>query len=115
MGVFSFFSKEKKEKLDQGLEKTKESLFSKIGKALIGKSENGRFVLNDSLAVVNYVLDGYAMAYEDYPWKEHIQLFTDQNKMIIDLDESSIEVRWDNNANKLKYTLLKGDNVIDKR
>jgi fused signal recognition particle receptor len=38
MGIFSFFSKEKKEKLDQGLEKTKTSLFDKIGKALVGKS-----------------------------------------------------------------------------
>lgn len=38
MGIFSFFSKEKKEKLDQGLEKTKESMFGKISKALLGKS-----------------------------------------------------------------------------
>lgn len=38
MGIFSFFSKEKKEKLDQGLEKTKTSLFSKISKALVGKT-----------------------------------------------------------------------------
>lgn len=38
MGIFSFFSKEKKEKLDQGLEKTKTSLFEKISKAMVGKS-----------------------------------------------------------------------------
>lgn len=38
MGIFSFFSKEKKERLDQGLEKTKTSLFDKISKALVGKS-----------------------------------------------------------------------------
>lgn len=38
MGIFSFFSKEKKEKLDQGLEKTKTSLLDKISKALVGKS-----------------------------------------------------------------------------
>lgn len=38
MGIFSFFSKDKKEKLDQGLEKTKSSLFDKISKALVGKS-----------------------------------------------------------------------------
>ncbi|MCU0423231.1 MAG: signal recognition particle-docking protein FtsY [Bacteroidia bacterium] len=38
MGIFSFFSKEKKEKLNQGLEKTKTGLFDKISKALIGKS-----------------------------------------------------------------------------
>lgn len=40
MGFFSnFFSKEKKEKLDQGLEKTKVSLWGKISKALLGKSK----------------------------------------------------------------------------
>lgn len=39
VGIFSFFSKEKKEKLDQGLQKTKVSLFDKISKALVGKSE----------------------------------------------------------------------------
>jgi fused signal recognition particle receptor len=38
MGLFSFFSKEKKESLDQGLQKTKTNLFSKISKAVIGKS-----------------------------------------------------------------------------
>jgi fused signal recognition particle receptor len=38
MGIFNFFSKEKKEKLDLGLEKTKTSLFDKISKAIAGKS-----------------------------------------------------------------------------
>lgn len=38
MGIFSFFSKEKKETLDKGLAKSKESLFSKIGRAIAGKS-----------------------------------------------------------------------------
>jgi len=38
MGLFSFFSKEKKETLDQGLSKTKESVFSKISRAVVGKS-----------------------------------------------------------------------------
>lgn len=32
MGIFSFFSKDKKETLDKGLSKTKESVFSKITK-----------------------------------------------------------------------------------
>lgn len=39
MALFKFFSKEKKEDLDKGLEKTKESLFSKIAKAVAGKSK----------------------------------------------------------------------------
>jgi fused signal recognition particle receptor len=38
MGLFGFFSKEKKEKLDQGLEKTREGVFSKLTKAVVGKS-----------------------------------------------------------------------------
>lgn len=38
MGIFSFFSKEKKETLDKGLSKTKESVFSKLTRAVAGKS-----------------------------------------------------------------------------
>ena len=36
--MFGLFAKEKKESLDKGLEKTKESFFSKLGKAIVGKS-----------------------------------------------------------------------------
>lgn len=36
--MFGWFSKEKKETLDKGLEKTKDNFFSKLGKALVGKS-----------------------------------------------------------------------------
>jgi len=43
MGIFSFLKKEKSEeevqKLDQGLEKTKSSLFGKLSRALLGKSK----------------------------------------------------------------------------
>lgn len=39
MGIFSFFTKDKKETLDQGLAKTKESVFSKINRAIAGKSK----------------------------------------------------------------------------
>ena len=38
MGLFSFFSKDKKEVLDKGLEKTKASVFSRIARAVAGKS-----------------------------------------------------------------------------
>ncbi len=47
MGFFDFFSKEKKEKLDAGLEKTKESFFGKITKAVFGKSEVDAEVLDN--------------------------------------------------------------------
>jgi fused signal recognition particle receptor len=36
--MFGLFSKEKKDSLDKGLEKSKDSFFSKLGKALVGKS-----------------------------------------------------------------------------
>lgn len=36
--MFGLFAKEKKESLDKGLEKTKVSFFSKLGKAIVGKS-----------------------------------------------------------------------------
>ena len=38
MGLFSFFTKDKKEVLDKGLEKTKTSVFSKIARAVAGKA-----------------------------------------------------------------------------
>jgi len=38
MGLFSIFSRDKKEVLDKGLEKTKASVFSKIARAIAGKS-----------------------------------------------------------------------------
>jgi fused signal recognition particle receptor len=47
MGLFSFFSKDKKETLDQGLTKTKESFFSKLTKAVVGKSTVDAEVLDN--------------------------------------------------------------------
>jgi len=47
MGIFSFFTKEKKEVLDKGLEKTRTSVFSRITKAIAGKSSVDDDVLDD--------------------------------------------------------------------
>ena len=47
MGFFSFFSKEKKETLDKGLSKTKESVFSKIARAVAGKTKVDDEVLDN--------------------------------------------------------------------
>ncbi|ERM84755.1 cell division protein FtsY [Rhodonellum psychrophilum GCM71 = DSM 17998] len=46
MGIFGFFSKEKKESLDQGLQKSSENIFSKLSKAVIGKSKVDEDVLD---------------------------------------------------------------------
>ena len=47
MVIFGFFSKEKKESLDQGLQKTSESIFSKLSKAVVGKSKVDEEVLDE--------------------------------------------------------------------
>jgi fused signal recognition particle receptor len=47
MGIFGFFSKEKKETLDKGLEKTNQNLFSKLGKAIVGKSRVDDDILDE--------------------------------------------------------------------
>lgn len=47
MGIFSFFSREKKETLDKGLSKTKESVFSKLTRAIAGKSKVDDDVLDE--------------------------------------------------------------------
>jgi fused signal recognition particle receptor len=47
MGLFSFLSREKKEKLDQGLSKTKENVFSRLSRAIAGKSKVDEDVLDN--------------------------------------------------------------------
>ena len=47
MGFFSFFTKNKKETLDKGLSKTKQSVFTKISKAIAGKSKVDEEVLDN--------------------------------------------------------------------
>lgn len=47
MGFFNFFSKEKKEVLNQGLEKTKDSFFGKLSRAIAGKSKVDDDVLDN--------------------------------------------------------------------
>ncbi|MDZ7934803.1 MAG: signal recognition particle-docking protein FtsY [Emticicia sp.] len=47
MGLFDFFSKEKKETLDKGLEKTKTSIFDKISRVIVGKSKVDEEVLDE--------------------------------------------------------------------
>ncbi|OFX69549.1 MAG: signal recognition particle-docking protein FtsY [Bacteroidetes bacterium GWE2_29_8] len=47
MGLFSFFSRDKKESLDKGLEKTKTGVLSKIAKIIVGKSKVDSDVLDN--------------------------------------------------------------------
>ncbi|MFM7016240.1 MAG: signal recognition particle-docking protein FtsY [Bacteroidota bacterium] len=47
MGLFGLFNRDKKESLDKGLEKTRDSFFSKLTKTLIGKSSIDDEVLDN--------------------------------------------------------------------
>jgi len=47
MALFNWFSKEKKESLDKGLEKTKENFFGKLTRTLVGKSKVDDEVLDE--------------------------------------------------------------------
>ena len=47
MGLFGLFNKKKKETLDKGLERTQQSFFSKISKAVAGKSKVDDEVLDE--------------------------------------------------------------------
>ena len=47
MALFGLFNKQKKETLDRGLEKTKESVFGKLTRAIAGKSKVDDDVLDN--------------------------------------------------------------------
>ena len=53
MGLFGIFNKKKKETLDKGLERTQQSFFSKITKAVAGKSKVDDDVLDNLEEVLN--------------------------------------------------------------
>ena len=47
MGAFNIFSREKKENLNKGLEKTKDSVFKKLSRVIVGKSKVDEEVLDN--------------------------------------------------------------------
>ena len=58
MGIFSFFSKEKKETLDHGLEKSKQSVFNKIARIVASKDKVDDDVLDKAVQVLDNLSDG---------------------------------------------------------
>ena len=102
MGLFDFFSKSKKDSLDSGLEKTKESFFSKIARVLVGKSTVDDEVLDEleeilissdvgvktTLKIIDRI--------QNRVTREKILNSTELNKI---LREEIIELLEENNAN----------------
>ena len=76
MGFFNFFSKEKKETLDKGLSKTKESVFSKIARAVAGKSKVDDEVLDN----LQELEEAYQL-YESYRY-QYLKSTYQEEKMI---------------------------------
>ena len=50
MALFGLFNKKKKESLDKGLEKTKESVFKKLSRAIVGKSKANQLLAGLAVA-----------------------------------------------------------------
>ena len=61
MGTFGIFSKEKKQSLDKGLEKTKESVFKKLSRAVVGKTKVDDEVLDnlEEVLILLFLVDPY--------------------------------------------------------
>ena len=73
MGIFGFFSKEKKESLDQGLQKTSESIFSKLSKAVVGKSKVDEEVLDELEEVITRLTDEAIAAVQQVPFAQSVR------------------------------------------
>ena len=55
MGIFDFISKDKKESLDKGLEKSNKNIFSKLGKAIAGRSKVDDEVLDELEEGISFI------------------------------------------------------------
>ena len=78
MGFFSIFSKEKKQELDEGLQKSKESFFAKLAKTVVGKSKVDDDVLDnlEEVLVTSDVGVPTAPATENSPTRASARMWT---------------------------------------
>ena len=76
MGFFGFFSKEKKETLDKGLEKTKTGMFDKLARVVAGKSKVDDDVQRDKYLLEHYGI--YTIRYENRHVFERPQQILDE-------------------------------------
>jgi len=117
--MFKFFNKNNKENLDKGLEKSKSNFFSKLGKAVVGKSTVDEEVLDEleevlitsdvgvetTIKIINRIeervaKDKYLNAQElDRILKEEIAALLEENN-IQDLEDFSLP------SDKIPYIML---------
>ena len=90
MAFFGLFSKEKKETLNKGLEKTKQSFFSKIARTIVGKStvddevlDNGVPDLRGTWKVAELLVNGVAAPADHHLWAHVERIEQSGNRVIV--------------------------------
>ena len=102
MGILNFFSKkENKEKLDKGLEKTKEGLFSKLARSVAGKSKVDASDLDDieeALVGADVGIDTTLKIIDRLEDRVHQDKFFGINELNAILKEEVVDLLKDNKA-----------------
>ncbi|MCS6824398.1 MAG: signal recognition particle-docking protein FtsY [Cytophagaceae bacterium] len=105
MAFFGLFSKDKKETLNKGLEKTKESFFSKLGKALMGKSKVDEDVLDNLEEILissDVGVETTLKIIERIEARVHKEHYVNASDLDIILKEEIAKLLTENNTEELK-------------
>jgi len=113
MAIFGFFSKDKKEKLDKGLEKTKESVFEKLSRAVAGKStidENSLDDIEEALISSDIGVETSLKIIERLENRVATDKYVDANELNAILkDEISRLLEESHNTNENEFTIPQRD------
>ncbi len=114
MGLFGSFSKKKKEKLDKGLAKTKESVFKKLTRVVVGKSTVDDDVLDnleEVLITSDVGVDTTVRIIERIEKRVATDKFLGTSELNKILKEEIVGLLAENNTDNLEsYQLPKSDN-----
>lgn len=113
MGIFGFFSKDKKDKLDKGLEKTKENVFGKLSRAVAGKSKVDEDALDDieeALITSDIGVETTLKIIERLEERVAKHKYLDAKELNTFLkDEMSLLLEESNNSDELEFTVPQTD------
>ena len=113
MGIFGFFSKDKKDKLDKGLEKTKENVFGKLSRAVAGKSKVDEDALDDieeALITSDIGVETTLKIIERLEERVAKDKYLDANELNAFLkEEMSLLLEESNNSDEVEFTVPQTD------
>ena len=113
MGIFGFFSKDKKDKLDKGLEKTKENVFGKLSRAVAGKSKVDEDALDDieeALITSDIGVETTLKIIERLEERVAKDKYLDAKELNTFLkDEMSLLLDESNNSDEIEFTVPQSD------